>query len=1218
MRIARITCRGFKTYRDTVTVGPLDPHLNCIVGMNGSGKSSLFGAILFVLSPHSGGQCSSGNYLHEGPTGKALSGFAEIELNNSDKSFPLDTDRVILRRVLAGIGKNDEFMINGKHVTRSEYTTLLQASGLIGRKNSHRLPFFIVEQGRIAATATLSEVDRFQMLKEAAGIDVFDEKRAESIAGMEETEAKRLRVVELLSEIDKKCEELQLETVELQEFSRLKREKEWTEYQAAALEKEQLVKIRAELVSDLGAKRQRLEELEYRLSELATVSEAETEAPSSGTQEACEKLERIKIEISQKIAERNEIQTSLEKANLALSQATELLHEMESKKEELINEMEVQNVSLNEYKLARSKLQQAKEETEQELQSASVEDWNLPERQDQLSLVKTSTERRLAAVEKDLCQKSSELEILVSDKIPMKQAEIRLVEEELISIESSEQDVERSRRAREEQLREKNTSLFNQRQKQFDLQRQIEKLESEFKEASGSVLRSSNWNTRELICRSEISGVRGLVGEFLKIPAPYRVAVESLFKSVLFNIVVDTDEVADSIASKVSSGKGKVTLTPINRLSSSAGPGMGGRLLEDITESGLNAQLLSSVIAPLNDDQETWVRTMIDSFFSRTAIVDTMDTGVEIAKRFKIDAVTLEGDVVSKDLVVKGGDTFGARKRKGGEIVRNWQQSIELKHKIDLLKNEKSLVSQELRVLEADVGEIEKCVVGSAGQPSSLDSKKSDLKAKHNLLKRELHSLFETRAELDKYIIPNLKDVELKSIQDELVRIETELISVSRRIACGGSISQDAQRVSIEVAKRRLEEINAQLSGIDSEFVGLRKRVSATRSELDHFVSSRIDHLGEVADERRREVSHLNEKLVRANAGLVVVECNELKQAELEVKARLDEEAALRALREEEKKSKGTVDEEKKRIEDEMESLMTSVKAKELKLTNVEADIVSAGNSMRNLSSIPSQESIVAGPGQLRQLRARIVELTSELASSKFAYLNKRSIEQFERVASEQHDLHNRHAELEESYSSIKQLLFDMSEKEAAMIRDSFSRVDAYFSALFKKVIGDRASASLCLRLGEDTKTGLSGTIGLENVCFPDGARSKHMHELSGGQRTMIALCFLVALQKASGQSSRNSFFLLDEVDAALDTNYRSSLASALSLEAVTSGTQVLLTSFRPEFAPVSNKHWLVSMAGGSTRVVACTLDDALEFVGVGTSEQLSSLPAQNEISVRE
>ena len=1215
MRISRVTCRGFKTYRDTVTVGPLDPHLNCIVGMNGSGKSSLFGAILFVLSPHSGGQCSSGNYLHEGPTGKALSGFAEIELNNSDKSFPVDTDRVILRRVLAGIGKNDEFLINGKHVTRSEYTTLLQASGLIGRKNSHRLPFFIVEQGRIAATATLSEADRFQMLKEAAGIDVFDEKRAESIVGMEETEAKRSRVVELLSEIDKKCEELQLETVELQEFSRLKKEKEWTEYQAAALEKEQLVKIRAELVSDLDAKRLALEELEYGLSELATVSEAETEAPSSGTQEACEKLHRIKIEISQKITERNEVQTSLEKANHALAQATGLLSEMESKKEELMNDMEVQNASLNELKLARSKLQQAKEETEQELQSASIDDWSLPERQEQLSLLKTSTERRLTAVEKDLCQKSSELEILVSDKIPMKQAEIRQVEGELALIDSSEQDVERSNRAKDEQLRENNTRLFSHRQRQFDLQRQIDKLESDFKEASGSVLRSSNWNTRELICRSHISGVRGLVGEFLKIPAPYRVAIESLFKSVLFNIVVDTDEVADSIASMVSSGKGKVTLTPINRLSSST-PGKSGRLMEEeITESGLNAQLLSSVIAPLNDDQETWVRTLIDSFFSRTAIVDTLDTGVEIAKRFRIDAVTLEGDVVSKDLVVKGGDTLGfARKRKGGEIVKNWQQSIECKQKIDSLKNEKSLVGQELRLLEADVRDIEKCVVACA----RLDSTKIDLKAKHNLLKRELHSLFETRAELEKYSIPNLKDVELKSVQDELVRIETELVSVARRIACGGSISQDTRRISIEITQTRLEEIKAQLTSLDSEFSCLRKRVSATRSELDHFVASRIEHLGEVADERRRELAHLNEKLVRANAGLTVLECVDLKQAELELKALLDEEASLRALREDEKKSKGSVDEDKKRIEKEMESLMTIVKTKELKLTNVEADIVSAGNSMRTLSSIPRQESIVAGPGQLRQLRARIVELTSELGSSKFAYLNKRSIEQFERVASEQLDLHSRHAELEESYSSIKQLLIDMSEKEAVMIRDSFSRVDTYFSALFEKVIGDGASASLCLRLGEDTKAGLSGTIGLQNVCFPDGARSKHLHELSGGQRTMMALCFLIALQKASGQSSRDSFFLLDEVDAALDTNYRSSLASALSLEAVTSGTQVLLTSFRPEFTPVSNKHWLVSMAGGSTRVTACTIDDALEFVDAGSSEQLRSLPAQNEVSVRE
>jgi structural maintenance of chromosome 2 len=49
MFIKEITVEGFKSYAQTTTLGPFDPHFNAITGLNGSGKSNVLDSICFVL-----------------------------------------------------------------------------------------------------------------------------------------------------------------------------------------------------------------------------------------------------------------------------------------------------------------------------------------------------------------------------------------------------------------------------------------------------------------------------------------------------------------------------------------------------------------------------------------------------------------------------------------------------------------------------------------------------------------------------------------------------------------------------------------------------------------------------------------------------------------------------------------------------------------------------------------------------------------------------------------------------------------------------------------------------------------------------------------------------------------------------------------------------------------------------------------------------------------
>ena len=54
----------------------------------------------------------------------------------------------------------------------------------------------------------------------------------------------------------------------------------------------------------------------------------------------------------------------------------------------------------------------------------------------------------------------------------------------------------------------------------------------------------------------------------------------------------------------------------------------------------------------------------------------------------------------------------------------------------------------------------------------------------------------------------------------------------------------------------------------------------------------------------------------------------------------------------------------------------------------------------------------------------------------------------------------------------------------------------------------------------------------------------KNMSQLSGGQKSVVALTFILALQRCDPAP----FYLFDEVDAALDPDYRGAVAGVIQV----------------------------------------------------------------------
>ena len=99
------------------------------------------------------------------------------------------------------------------------------------------------------------------------------------------------------------------------------------------------------------------------------------------------------------------------------------------------------------------------------------------------------------------------------------------------------------------------------------------------------------------------------------------------------------------------------------------------------------------------------------------------------------------------------------------------------------------------------------------------------------------------------------------------------------------------------------------------------------------------------------------------------------------------------------------------------------------------------------------------------------------------------------------------------------------------------------------------------------------------------------MSQLSGGQKSLVALCLIFAIQKCDPAP----FYLFDEIDAALDTQYRSAVAEMI--HRLSQNAQFITTTFRPELLVHADKFYGVTFSNKVSKIQLITRMDAQQFV---------------------
>jgi chromosome segregation protein len=154
-------------------------------------------------------------------------------------------------------------------------------------------------------------------------------------------------------------------------------------------------------------------------------------------------------------------------------------------------------------------------------------------------------------------------------------------------------------------------------------------------------------------------------------------------------------------------------------------------------------------------------------------------------------------------------------------------------------------------------------------------------------------------------------------------------------------------------------------------------------------------------------------------------------------------------------------------------------------------------------------------------------------------------------------------------------LIGEIEEKKTGVFMKTYDHLSSKFKDIYSN-ISTKGEASLLL---ENTEKPLEGGVDI-NVKL-NGNKKLDIRSLSGGEKTLAALAFIFAIQEYNPAS----FYLLDEVDAALDKHNSEKLSGLIAN--YSGAAQYIVISHNDAIITEADQIYGISMNEGITKVTS-------------------------------
>lgn len=1199
MHIKQVIIQGFKSYREQTVVEPFDKRHNVVVGRNGSGKSNFFYAIQFVLSDeftHLRPEQRQA-LLHEGTGPRAMSAYVEIIFDNSDNRVPIDKEEIYLRRVIGA--KKDQYFLNKKVVPRSEVVNLLESAGF-----SNSNPYYIVKQGKINQMATAPDSHRLKLLREVAGTRVYDERKEESMNLLRESEGKLEKISEYLRTIEDRLKTLEEEKEELSEYQKWDKARRTLEY---VIYETELKETRKQL-EELDTQRKSSGDKQMLLTQEIQKAQERLKNAQKSLKDAKKDVVTAKDEKSVLATEHQQLLREKTKLDLTISDLSDEVQGDNKSKERAEQELERLKITIAEkekeleqvrprYEAMRRK----EEECSRELNLKEQKRKELYAKQGRGSQFSSKEERdkwiqgELKSLNKQIKDKISHQNKLQDDlkKDISKQSELeKKIQEHTESFEQLRVQIDEHNKNFYE-LKKKKDHYQSLRNDIWKKETAVTQTLSGYKEElarADQALRSMAGkpilNGRDSV-RKVLESFQQRGREFAEIANAYYgpvienfncdksiyTAVEVTAGNRLFHHIVESDRVGTQILKEMNKQKlpGEVTFMPLNRLQVK---------IHDYPEDPDSIPMISKL------KYEEQYDKALRYIFGKTLICRNLERATELAKSTGLDCVTLEGDQVSSKGSLTGGYFNTSRSRLEMQKKRSEYSQLLQEHEKELADFRGELKQTEANI-NSIVSEMQKTETKQGKSKDAFEKIQADIRLMKDELSRierfrnpKERSLAQCKANLE--AMTSTKEGLENELHQELmsqlsVQDQHEVDSLNDEIRRLNQENKEAftSRMSLEVTKNKLENL-------------LTNNLFRRKDEL-------VQALQEISvEDRKRQLTNCRNEVVATEKRIKKVlsdteEVDRKLSEALKLQKTLQKE--LETWIQKEKEAQEKLEEDGKR----MEKWATKENMLHQKIDECTEKIAGLG-ALPNVDASYQKMS-------LKSLFKELEKANQHL--KKYNHVNKKALDQFLSFSEQKEKLYKRKAELDVGKDKICELMQLLEARKVEAIQFTFRQVAANFSEVFKKLV-PQGNGHLILRTTNDAEgndmerevetsdefTGIGIRVSFTQV----DAEMREMNQLSGGQKSLVALALIFAIQKCDPAP----FYLFDEIDQALDAQHRSAVADMIHEQS--DRAQFITTTFRPELMEKAHKFYGVRFRNKVSHVDCVTKEVARDFVDDDTT----------------
>ena len=234
-----------------------------------------------------------------------------------------------------------------------------------------------------------------------------------------------------------------------------------------------------------------------------------------------------------------------------------------------------------------------------------------------------------------------------------------------------------------------------------------------------------------------------------------------------------------------------------------------------------------------------------------------------------------------------------------------------------------------------------------------------------------------------------------------------------------------------------------------------------------------------------------------------------------------------------------------------------------------------------NESGINIKEQRLYQEKMMQKVYEELNKVNKEL--QKYDKVNRFAKDDLQEFIDKKNNIKEKLEDLDEKVKTIYSFIENIDNKNNEAIQDTFENVKKSFSKFFKYLTGNGKGN---MELSQDKKA-----IHISVSFNEEQKNSQTMYQLSGGQKTAAGVALIFALSTIEPPP----FYILDEIDAALDPNYRINLANLI--KELSKNNQFIISTFKPELIDVADNIYMVKFANKTSNIIKIEKDEAHKFI---------------------